>query len=167
MKRLWAPWRMKYIRETSGKKDTSCFLCDAYSDRNNRNNLVVAVFEHSFVIMNKFPYNNGHLMIVPIKHTGEIEALEKETRAELMDIIALTTNVLKTTMNAEGINVGINLGRVAGAGVPDHVHIHVVPRWNGDTNFMPVFTDTKIISEGLDEAYLVLKKGFEEARSGV
>lgn len=167
MKQLWAPWRMKYIRESINNKDKSCFLCKAYSERNNPESLVVADFKHSFVVMNKFPYNNGHLMIVPIKHTGSIQKLKSETRLEMMDVIAITTEVLKKEMNAEGFNIGINLGRVAGAGVPGHIHIHIVPRWNGDTNYMPIFTNTKVISQGLEETYEFLKKGFDGVRNGI
>ncbi len=167
MNRLWAPWRMKYIKETIDKRNNSCFLCEAYKNRDQSESLVVASFNHTFVVLNKFPYNNGHLMIVPIMHTGAIGNLDKETKLELMNVIELSTNVLREKMNAEGFNIGINLGRIAGAGVPEHLHIHVVPRWNGDTNYMPVISDTKVISQGLQEAYEIIKEGFEEVKGGV
>jgi len=167
MKQLWAPWRMEYIRDAINNDDKTCFLCKAYSERTNPESLVVAGFKHTFVVMNKFPYNNGHLMIVPIKHVGSIQELESETRLEMMNIIAIATEILKEKMNAEGFNIGINLGKVAGAGIPDHIHIHIVPRWNGDTNYMPVFSDTKVISQGLKETYEIIKQGFEEVNSEI
>ncbi len=153
MKRLWAPWRIVYIE--SGDLDSDkCFLCEA-KDRAEKDddNLVLYRGEHCFVIMNKYPYNNGHLMIAPYRHIGELEKLSDEELLEMMQLTKLSVSAIKKSMGAQGFNIGFNVGRVAGAGRADHIHLHIVPRWGGDTNFMPVLADVKVISEELKRTY--------------
>jgi ATP adenylyltransferase len=167
MDRLWAPWRMNYIRQANEVEDEECFICKAIEHTSDRNNLVVAEFSHVIILLNKYPYNNGHIMIAPKKHLSNIKDMDNEIKLELMNCISISTNILEQVLNAEGFNIGINMGRVAGAGVPDHLHIHIVPRWNGDTNYMPIISDTKIISQSIEEAYTILKKAFTEYKDGI
>jgi ATP adenylyltransferase len=159
MDRIWAPWRSKYILNTDQEK--GCILCNRVQNNDDTKNYILFRGEKAFMIMNIFPYNNGHLMVAPYKHTGQIEHLEADEGAEMVTSIALGIRALKKAFQPDGFNVGMNLGRVAGAGIEDHVHMHIVPRWNGDTNFMPVLTDTKILSVSLDEAYNLLKECIE------
>jgi ATP adenylyltransferase len=147
MQQLWAPWRLAYI---TGPKDTECFLCRAVREPDDRANLVLARGRTCAVVLNRYPYNNGHLMICPNRHTAELEALTPDERLEMMDLAARCVGCLRTALQAEGCNIGINLGRVAGAGLDTHVHMHVVPRWNGDTNFMPVAADVKVVPQALE-----------------
>ena len=168
--RLWAPWRLGYIQgkdqpsaETARDiawipgADPKCFLCLGAADRDERANLVVARGEHTIVMLNRYPYNNGHLLIAPLEHLATLEKLTPDVQLELMQTITRYTDLLSRRMNAEGFNIGLNLGRVAGAGVPGHLHWHVVPRWNGDTNFMPVIADLRVIPQSLDALLDVLR----------
>ena len=155
MKQLWAPWRIKYIRSP---KHDGCIFCDFPKEKRDREKLILYRGEHAFVIMNNYPYNPGHVMIAPYRHVGRWEDLNDEELLEIMKLSQLVIKALKRAMNPDGFNMGVNLGRVAGAGIDDHVHLHIVPRWNGDTNFMPVVDDTKVIPESLDETYNELKK---------
>ncbi|MCK5832182.1 HIT domain-containing protein [bacterium] len=159
MEKIWAPWRMEYI-ESSGDK-TGCFLCDAFASLEDRANLVLARRKHAFLLMNRYPYTNGHLMAVPIKHTGDLDDLSPAELTGTMELVNESVRALREVICAQGFNIGINLGAVAGAGMIDHVHIHIVPRWLGDTNFMPVLGETKVISEHLLETYDKLKSSFE------
>ena len=155
MKRLWAPWRMEYISSEKRPDKGTCFLClDADGDDKA---LVLARRPAAFVIMNRYPYSNGHVMVVPNRHVGSLEDLRDEELLEMMRLVRTVTTTLRQEMNIEGLNVGINMGKAAGAGLEDHIHIHVVPRWVGDTNFMPVVGETKVISEHLYETYRRLK----------
>ena len=143
---LWAPWRIDFIRS---EKNDSCFLClNQQSDSDNKN--VVFKGEFCFVIMNKYPYNSGHLLIAPYRHIDDLDLTTKEERLEMMDLSISVEKTLKKIMNPDGFNVGYNLGTAAGAGVKDHIHMHVVPRWNGDTNFMPVLADARVVPEAID-----------------
>ncbi|NHJ86681.1 MAG: HIT domain-containing protein [Asgard group archaeon] len=153
MKKLWAPWRMDYILEP--KSDDECFICDILKDKeqNDKKNLILFRGKVSLVILNAFPYNNGHIMVAPNKHTSELIELSPEISAEMWELTAKSVEVLKAAIKPEGFNIGINLGQVAGAGLKTHLHIHIVPRWNGDTNYMPVLGSTKIISQALEETY--------------
>ncbi len=155
MNRLWTPWRMAYLKAPKKSKQGGCIFCDkiSASKRQDRKNLVVLRGEHAFLVMNLYPYTNGHLMVAPYQHTGELESLDGETLKEMMLLVSQAIRALRQMMNPQGFNVGANLGRVAGAGVDDHVHIHVVPRWNGDTNFMPVLAETRMIPELLPQTY--------------
>lgn len=154
---LWAPWRMGYIL---GTKKKECFLCKEIKSKKSK--FIVYKGNFSFVILNIFPYNNGHLMIAPIKHIKNLEELENDEFIEIINLLKSSTKVLKKVLNPDGFNIGLNLGKVSGAGLEDHIHIHIVPRWNGDTNFMPVISNTKVIPQSLKELSKVLKKEFKE-----
>jgi ATP adenylyltransferase len=164
MEKLWAPWRYKYIKESVEIKPTSCIFCDIPADDIGRDqqNLVLYRGKLTYVLCNKYPYNNGHLLIIPYRHTAELGALNAEERLESMDLINLSVEVVRHAQHAESFNVGANLGRTAGAGIEEHIHFHVVPRYDGDTNFMPVVGQTKVISQSLEETWEILKKGFDE-----
>lgn len=159
MDRVWAPWRMEYIT-ASVKSDRSCFLCIRKEDDDTA--LVVGRKDRAFVVMNRFPYTNGHVMVVPVRHVGSIEELTDDETLDMMALLKMMTVILKEEFKVDGINIGMNLGRAAGAGLEDHCHIHMVPRWFGDTNFMPIFGETKVISEHLHASYERLKRRFRE-----
>ncbi len=161
MERLWAPWRMDYIRK--GEPD-ECIFCAAIEGGEDR--FVVHQEELAFVILNTYPYNNGHLMVAPKRHTGQIQELTDDEILSVFKLVKMSTDVINETMRPDAFNIGLNLGRIAGAGVVDHIHIHIVPRWFGDTNFMPVISDTKVISQGLKETYRILKEGFSKIGNG-
>ena len=163
MQHLWSPWRSEYIQTFSdtSPKTSECFLCDAFNQpARDRELLVVARREHCFVIMNRFPYNSGHIMVVPNRNVGELRLLSNDELTSLMFTTREAEDVLHRVYKPHGINVGMNLGRAAGAGVPDHLHVHLVPRWNGDVNFMPVLAEVKVVSETLDSAWEKLSAAF-------
>jgi ATP adenylyltransferase len=151
MKVLWAPWRMGYI--LSNDKDNGCIFCPGKDRRRDDERLILWVGLHTIVLMNRYPYNNGHLLIAPVKHVSDLDQLNNKESLDLLGMVRKTIRILKEVMNPEGFNVGLNLGRVAGAGVEEHLHYHVVPRWNGDTNFMAVLGDVRVIPEHLKETY--------------
>lgn len=155
MDRLWAPWRAQYIRDSSGAVENAseCFLCRGLAQDEDRANLVVWRGDHSVVVLNRFPYNNGHLLIAPRVHLGTIDALEAESLTEPVETIRRMVQVLDRMLRPQGYNIGLNQGKAAGAGLPGHLHWHVVPRWDGDSNFMPVLGQTKVIVESLMEFY--------------
>lgn len=155
MKRMWNPWRMAYIKSASKPEPAGCIFCDKLEQgtRRDRKNLVLFRGARAFIMLNLYPYTNGHLMVAPYQHTGEMEALDGETLKEMMVLVTQCMRALRGLMNPHGFNVGANLGRVAGAGVVDHVHIHIVPRWNGDTNFMPVLAEVRMIPQLLEDTY--------------
>ena len=153
---LWAPWRIGYI--TNAESEKGCFLCRARDERKDKKNLVIFKGKRAFVVMNRFPYTNGHLMVAPRRHVGTLEALKEAEVLDLMEAIVLAKRALEKSLKPHAYNIGLNLGRAAGAGLEDHLHIHVVPRWVGDTNFMPVVAGAKVISQSLGEAYVLLKK---------
>ncbi len=157
---LWAPWRIDYIKG-EGAKETGCIFCNRIKEERDRENLILVRGKHSFVIMNRYPYNNGHLMIVPNRHGGDIAKLTNDEIVEMFSLVTESTNAISCTMNPAGFNIGMNLGRTAGAGVDDHLHVHVVPRWDGDTNFMPVLGEVKVISEHILSTYDTLKDAFK------
>jgi ATP adenylyltransferase len=161
---LWAPWRMEYILSFKDGKKQQCIFCERLKKKNDRKNLILHRGTHSFVIMNRFPYNSGHLMIVPYKHSGDFQDFTNEENLELMHVLQKSQKILTRVMKPQGFNIGMNLGRVGGAGVDDHLHWHIVPRWNGDTNYMPVIGGTKVISEALDKTYDKLKIEFEKMK---
>jgi ATP adenylyltransferase len=154
MQQIWTPWRMAYIRR---EQRPGCIFCQALETENDRDQLVLHRSELAFLVLNKYPYNNGHLMAVPYRHMDTVEALTPEEAADMMSLVSLGMRALRRTSNPEGFNIGINIGKIAGAGVVDHIHIHVVPRWGGDTNFMPVLADVRIIPQDLRETYDELK----------
>lgn len=150
MKKLWAPWRKGYVE---GGAPEGCIFCAKVNARDDEKQHLLRRGKTCFSMLNKFPYNGGHLMVAPFRHVGGLDGLDAGELAELMTMVRDSVALLKRTLNPDGFNIGINLGRAAGAGVEDHVHVHVVPRWNGDTNFMPVTAGTKVISHALDEMY--------------
>ncbi len=157
MEQLWAPWRLSYITKPPGPKTgDECFLCRGVAESTDRDNLIVERTPHSIVVLNRFPYNNGHLLLAPLAHKATPADLSDDETLDLQKLIAKYTAIIERCMRAEGFNIGLNLGRVAGAGLPGHLHWHIVPRWNGDRNFMPVLTDTSIISQSLDALYDLL-----------
>ena len=157
MKNLWAPWRKEFILS---KKEENCFFCEAIKNNQDRKNLVLYRGKECFCILNKYPYNNGHLMIAPKMHKDDLSKLNDSEMLELLTLSRDVKNILAKKLKPEGSNLGINFGKVAGAGVEDHIHLHIVPRWTGDTNFMPVTAETKVIPQSLDDLYLELKECF-------
>ncbi len=154
MKTLWAPWRIEYI--TGGKKE-GCIFCDKPKEGNDKKNLILYKGETSFIIMNRYPYSNGHLMAVPYRHINNMSELDHKERLELMNLTTKCIEILKV-MNPDGFNIGMNLGTAGGAGIDDHLHFHIVPRWNGDTNFMPLIADVKVMPEYLEDTYETLSE---------
>jgi len=160
MQRLWAPWRMEYI---GGVERPGCLFCRVIEHPDDPDaELVVWRPKGAIVLLNKFPYNPGHAMVAPHKHVTSFEDLDDDASLDLIRAQRRTLQVLRTTLKPDGFNVGANLGNAAGAGIPDHVHLHVVPRWNGDTNFMAVIDDTKIVNEALAQTAEKLKRAFAE-----
>ena len=154
MKNLWAPWRYKWILESCDGV-TDCFICDgiAASDKHDRENLVLYRGKNSVIIMNRFPYSNGHTMVAPVRHINDPRFMTDEEWVELGRLTQLMLEVLTNTIHPHGFNIGWNIGQIAGAGLEQHLHQHIVPRWGGDTNFMPVLGKTKVISQDLWESY--------------
>ena len=161
MERLWAPWRMEYITE---EPRPGCLFCRVIEHPDDKDAaLVVWRPEGALVLLNKFPYNPGHAMVAPVAHLGGLEDLDDAQTTHLMRAVSRTITVIKALMKPEGFNIGANIGRVAGAGIPDHVHLHVVPRWNGDTNFMPVLGDVKVVNEHLLRTAAKLSEAFSSS----
>jgi len=155
---------MEYIRLSQHEQQQGCFFCSGWQEREDRKNLVVHRGQRSIVILNRFPYNNGHLLIAPAAHKGQWSELTEAEMLELMQALGLMLDALARVLKPDGFNVGLNLGRVAGAGVPDHLHWHVVPRWDGDTNFMPVVADTKVLVQSLDSLYELLSEELQRCQ---
>jgi ATP adenylyltransferase len=153
---------MKYIRRFEERGDNSCIFCKGVQQNKDRENLILYRGRSCFIILNKYPYNTGHLMIAPYRHIGELEGLSEEELNELMRLTVLSVKILKREYRPSGLNIGVNIGRAAGAGIEDHIHLHIVPRWVGDTNFMPIISQTKIMPELPHETYDRLKKYFRE-----
>ncbi len=158
MKHLWSPWRMTYIE--SDKKTASCVFCEAQAKIDNPENLIAYRGKFSFVILNRYPYTSGHVMVIPFEHKANLEELSTETRSEMMELSSQCTTILRNTYKTSSFNVGINIGEAAGAGVLGHVHIHVLPRWAGDTNFITTLGETRVHPESLESSYERIKKGF-------
>jgi ATP adenylyltransferase len=154
LKRLWAPWRSTFVREGPSK---GCFLCAAARPGADRRRYVVTRRGLVFGVLNRFPYNNGHIMVAPRRHVAELDRLRPEEWLEMLEVTTTCIQRLKTALRPHGINAGFNLGRVAGAGVPGHLHLHLVPRWSGDTNFMPVLGSTKVLNQSLEETHHALR----------
>ncbi|MCK4558441.1 MAG: HIT domain-containing protein [Calditrichia bacterium] len=164
MERLWAPWRLEYIKSTQDDEQ-ECIFCQKQKETDDKENLIVYRSNLSFVIMNKFPYNNGHLMVVPYIHEADLTKFTDDVLLDMQHLLQLSLKALNETMNPHGINIGVNLGRSAGAGIVDHLHYHMVPRWNGDTNYMPVLAGTKVISEALEDSWQKLHTSFKKLSS--
>ncbi len=157
MRQIWAPWRIEYIQM---EKPEGCILCEKPRQNSDATNYILYRGDKNFVIMNSYPYNSGHLMIVPYRHIANLEELTNEELHEHIEIVSRSVKVLRQVFNPDGFNIGMNVGRIAGAGIDKHIHTHIVPRWEGDTNFMPVLSDTKVINEALAETYRKLQGKF-------
>lgn len=170
METIWAPWRLAYVAREESPAETrapapsqDCFLC-RYRDEpveNDRRNLVLHRGKQAFVVFNRYPYNNGHLLVTPLSHLGDLADIPTDVQAECQQLLVDMVRLLRETIRPDGFNIGLNLGRVAGAGLPGHLHWHIVPRWNGDTNFMPVVADTKVIPQSLEALYDYLAERFK------
>ena len=157
--RIWAPWRLKYVESASDSDE--CVFCSKPAQGDDRQALVVHRGERCFVILNLFPYTNGHLMVAPFEHLGRLQEIEAEVTAEMILLAQRAMSILDDVYGPEGFNIGINQGRVAGAGVEGHIHLHVVPRWGGDTNYMPAIADTRVMPQSLEDSYDALLGGFQ------
>ncbi|MDP9188554.1 MAG: HIT domain-containing protein [Actinomycetota bacterium] len=164
--RIWAPWRLKYVKDASKASEQECIFCTKPQSGDDEANLIVHRGERCFVILNLFPYTNGHLMVAPYAHLDSIASIDDEATAEMMALSRRAITVLEQAYSPHGFNVGFNQGRVAGAGVEHHIHMHVVPRWGGDTNFMPVLADTRVMPQSLEESYAALRGRFNPDTPG-
>ena len=147
---VWAPWRMEYIQS---EPSSECLFCRKYSEKKDPENYVLYRNELGFILLNLYPYNNGHLMVAPVRHIGDITDLNDKENTHLMNLVQKGVKALTGAYNPQGFNIGLNLGVVAGAGITDHIHIHIVPRWQGDTNFMPMLSETKVMPQYLQKTY--------------
>jgi ATP adenylyltransferase len=159
METLWAPWRIGYIMSEKAK---GCVFCTKPEEHRDAENFILYRGAQCYAVLNIYPYNNGHLMVVPYQHLPSIELLPPETATEIMALARRSVQVIRAVMGPEGFNIGINQGASAGAGIVDHVHLHVVPRWIGDTNFMPVIADTRVMPQSLESCYDLLARGFQQ-----
>jgi ATP adenylyltransferase len=158
--RIWAPWRLSYVKDASKDKESECIFCAALEAGDDEASMIVHRGRLCFVILNKFPYTNGHLMVAPYEHLPALQGLGEDTLAELMTLAQRGMNALEASYAPHGFNVGFNQGRVAGAGVEHHIHMHVVPRWGGDTNFMPVLGDTRVMNQTLRDSFETVRRAF-------
>jgi ATP adenylyltransferase len=158
--RIWAPWRLAYVKDASKGDEQECIFCTKPAADDDEANLIVHRGERCFVILNLFPYTNGHLMVAPYEHVATLPEVDAQTLAEMMALAQTGMRVLEDEYAPHGYNVGFNQGRIAGAGVEHHIHMHVVPRWGGDTNFMPVIGDTRVMPQSLEDSYAALKGRF-------
>src|SRR5262245_5101172 len=166
MKPLWAPWRMDFILENkSASPATGCIFCVKPKEHQERKNHILYRGQHAFVMLNIFPYNNGHLLISPYVHTGDLFRLDRLVLTDLMETVQKSTAVLGSAVSPDGFNIGLNLGKAAGAGIENHLHVHIVPRWAGDTNYMPVLSETRVIPEHLDRTYDTLLPYFKDLKT--
>jgi ATP adenylyltransferase len=156
MEQIWAPWRIEYILQA---KKGSCFLCQKPKEDDDVSNLILCRGENNFIILNTFPYNLGHLMVAPYRHIAHLDELTEAESKEHFDMIKRSLRLLTEVIKPAGFNIGMNLGKVAGAGLEAHLHTHIVPRWQGDTNFMPIVSNTKVLPEALSATYKKLKNG--------
>lgn len=162
MKHIWTPWRMKYI--LGHRRERGCVFCNELKIEDGTRNLIVYRGKLAFVILNRYPYTTGHLMVVPMLHQPSLELLDPQTRAEMMEMVSKAVTVLRQVYHPSGFNVGINIGEAAGAGVAGHVHIHVLPRWVGDTNFMSTVSDTRVLPEALPDSYQRILQAWKNPR---
>jgi ATP adenylyltransferase len=159
--RIWAPWRLAYVKSAAKDDEQGCIFCLEPQSGNDAESLIVHRGERCFVMLNLFPYTNGHVMVAPFEHLARIHDLDAETIAEMMALVRRAMEAIDDAYSPHGYNVGFNQGRVAGAGVEHHIHVHVVPRWGGDTNFMPVLGDTMVMNQTLADSYDVLRERFQ------
>jgi ATP adenylyltransferase len=164
MDQLWAPWRLSYVTTNKVPLEAlPCFICQGLAEEDDRRNLIIGRTPLSVALLNKFPYNNGHLLVSPRAHKGRLDDLSHSEMTETMETVRTLVRTLDDLIHPDGYNIGINLGSAAGAGLPGHLHWHIVPRWNGDTNFMPILTDTKVIVQSLDTLYSLLTERLRES----
>ncbi len=161
MNHMWAPWRMAYIAGDEEKTE-GCIFCVFPEQKNDERYLIIHRRQHCYVILNKYPYNNGHVMVVPYRHTHDLLELNAAEQSDCQQAINVVIRALRKVYNPDAINLGMNMGRAAGAGIDEHIHYHIVPRWNGDTNFMPVISGTKVISESLERSWKMLSEAIKE-----
>lgn len=163
MKHLYAPWRGSYSKQTTEKTSSNRPFCDVINESHDEKNFILKRFKYTFVMLNIYPYNPGHLLALPYEHIDSLEKMDKASRAELIEVISLCTSILKKELKATGVNIGFNIGDCASGGsIPDHLHAHIVPRWKGDTNFLPVTAGIKPLSADLKEVYTQLKGIFSQ-----
>jgi ATP adenylyltransferase len=162
LERLWSPWRMEYIESARGAETDACVFCALLQEGEPERDRVLARDELAFVTLAKYPYNPGHLLVLPVRHVGDLEDLTEEEQGAVDGMLRRSVRALRETSDPQGFNIGLNLGRAAGAGIPEHLHWHVVPRWGGDTNFMPVVGQTRVLPELLQETYAKLRPRFDE-----
>ena len=160
MDKLWAPWRIGYVTKVLRRQKEPIFA-RMIKQKNDKKNYIIIRFKHSFAVLNIYPYNNGHILVVPNRKVSDLIKLTREEREDVFDLVEEVKSLLTETIKPSGFNIGINLGRPAGAGIPDHLHIHIVPRWRGDINFMPVVANTKVISQSLDVLYKKLTDAYK------
>jgi ATP adenylyltransferase len=167
MKRLWAPWRIEYILDE--KKNKTCLFCDISAMRSNtrrdKKNLILHRGKHCFILMNKYPYNNGHLMVVPYFHTSTFDGLSDDALFEIIKTMKLSVDILKKALCPDGFNLGLNFGKIAGAGMESHMHLHIVPRWSGDTDSMPIIAETRVMPEHIRKTYSKLMNFFKQTKN--
>ena len=165
VKKLYVPWRSKYTKTVTGPvirtDEHDCVFCNQYKEHNDQQYFILGRYKHAFVLLNLYPYNAGHIMILPNRHIASLDQLEPEERHEMIDLTSKSVEILQQALKCEATNVGINLGRTAGSGLPGHLHLHIVPRWSGDTNFLPVLFDVKTISYDLKDIYQTLLPHFK------
>ena len=161
MEALWAPWRMEYIRRKDSSE--SCVFCPGEDRNNDVNRFILYLGKYSMVLMNKYPYNNAHLLVAPLRHTSSMDTLDPEEACDLMDTVRKTISVMEKLVKPDGFNVGLNLGKASGAGIAEHIHFHVVPRWIGDVNFMTTCSETRVISEHIRDTFETFAPVFAEA----
>lgn len=163
MDSIWAPWRMEFIEDKRQKEGGApCVFCELAQTPPNDKNLVLSHGETTYIVMNRFPYTNGHLMVVPYSHTADLKELPPKTHEEILRLTAKSLDILSERLHAEGFNCGMNVGRVAGGGIVDHFHWHIVPRWSGDHNFLPVLSKTRVMPQYLSETYERLQEDFKK-----
>ncbi len=160
---LWAPWRIKYVQQ---KKVKGCVFCKIFAEEKDKRNFILFRSQYCFAVLNTFPYNNGHMMIVSNRHVSSLEDLGEQEFLDMNRSLIRLKSILKKILNPDGFNIGINIGKAAGAGVDKHIHIHIVPRWRGDTNFMPVVAETKVVSQSLGELYKKVMDVLKKQRKG-
>ncbi len=164
MERMFSPWRMEYVRQGGGGGKGRCIFCAGEADMADPDRLLLGVWPHTVALLNRYPYNNGHVLVAPRRHVAELWDLSPEELRELFSLVSLAARTLRQVYHAEGLNVGMNLGKSAGAGIADHLHAHVVPRWGGDTNFMASVLDTRVLPESLAETHVRLAAAFGPLR---
>jgi ATP adenylyltransferase len=165
MDALWAPWRLSYVASARRPSDADpCFICQGLAENDDRRNFIALRTPRSVVVLNRFPYNNGHLLVAPLRHKGTLDELDPDELLDTLESVRRMVRILDGLMRPAGYNIGVNLGEAAGAGLPGHFHWHIVPRWHGDTNFMPVIADSKVIVQSLDKLYDLLRERLAEGR---